>query len=35
VEAERESQSQPSDEAADALRSAAPEARAGITEPVS
>jgi glycerol-3-phosphate dehydrogenase len=35
VEAERESQSQPSDEAADALRSAAPEARAGLVEPVS
>jgi len=34
VEAERESQSQPSDEAADALRSAAPEARAGLIEPV-
>lgn len=35
VEAERESQSQPSDEAADALRSSAPEARSGIIEPVS
>jgi len=35
VDAERESQSQPSDEAADALRSAAPEARTGIIEPVS
>jgi glycerol-3-phosphate dehydrogenase len=34
VQAERESQSQPSDAAADALRSAAPEARAGIIEPV-
>ncbi|WP_414935740.1 glycerol-3-phosphate dehydrogenase/oxidase [Amycolatopsis sp. cmx-11-51] len=35
VDAERESQSQPSDEAADALRSSAPEARSGIIEPVS
>ncbi len=35
VNAERESQSQPSDEAADALRSSAPEARSGIIEPVS
>ncbi|MEV6875455.1 glycerol-3-phosphate dehydrogenase/oxidase [Amycolatopsis sp. NPDC051128] len=35
VEAERKSQSQLSDEAADALRSAAPEARAGLVEPVS
>ncbi|MEU3625447.1 glycerol-3-phosphate dehydrogenase [Amycolatopsis coloradensis] len=35
VEAERKSQSQPSDEAADALRSSAPEARSGIIEPVS
>ncbi|MFD8501063.1 glycerol-3-phosphate dehydrogenase/oxidase [Amycolatopsis sp. NPDC059657] len=35
VEAEVESQSQPNDEAADALRSAAPEARGGLTEPVS
>jgi glycerol-3-phosphate dehydrogenase len=34
VEAERESQSQPSDAAADALRVAAPEARSGIVEPV-
>ena len=34
VEAERESQSQPSDAAADALRSAAPEARPGVVEPV-
>lgn len=34
VEAERDSQTQPSDEAADARRSAAPEARAGINEPV-
>jgi glycerol-3-phosphate dehydrogenase len=35
VEAERESQAQPSDEAADALRSAAPEARPQLIEPVS
>ncbi|WP_344859214.1 glycerol-3-phosphate dehydrogenase/oxidase [Amycolatopsis ultiminotia] len=35
VEAERDSQSQPTDESADALRAAAPEARAGIIEPVS
>ncbi|QRP45178.1 glycerol-3-phosphate dehydrogenase/oxidase [Amycolatopsis sp. FDAARGOS 1241] len=35
VEAERESQSQPTDESADALRAAAPEARSGIIEPVS
>ncbi|WP_409492640.1 glycerol-3-phosphate dehydrogenase/oxidase [Amycolatopsis sp. cmx-11-12] len=35
VDAERKSQSQPSDEAADALRSSAPEARSGIIEPVS
>jgi glycerol-3-phosphate dehydrogenase len=34
VKAERESQSELSDEAADALRSAAPEARAGIVEPI-
>ncbi|SMC86190.1 glycerol-3-phosphate dehydrogenase [Kibdelosporangium aridum] len=35
VQAERDSQTQPNDEAADALRSKAPEARAQITEPVS
>jgi len=35
VEAERESQLQPTDESADALRAAAPEARAGLIEPVS
>ncbi|GAB3497893.1 glycerol-3-phosphate dehydrogenase/oxidase [Amycolatopsis cihanbeyliensis] len=35
VEAERESQSQPNDESADARRSAAPEVRSGITEPIS
>ncbi|WP_326568319.1 glycerol-3-phosphate dehydrogenase/oxidase [Amycolatopsis rhabdoformis] len=35
VEAERESQSQPTDESADALRASAPEARSGIIEPVS
>ena len=35
VEAERDSQTQPNDEAADARRVAAPEARANITEPVS
>ncbi|WP_020662582.1 glycerol-3-phosphate dehydrogenase/oxidase [Amycolatopsis benzoatilytica] len=35
VEAERDSQLQPTDESADALRAAAPEARAGIIEPVS
>ncbi|WP_019816499.1 glycerol-3-phosphate dehydrogenase/oxidase [Saccharomonospora saliphila] len=34
VEAERASQSQPDDEAADERRSAAPEARAGIVEPL-
>jgi glycerol-3-phosphate dehydrogenase len=34
VHAERESQSEPSDEAADALRRKAPEARAGIAEPI-
>jgi glycerol-3-phosphate dehydrogenase len=34
VAAERESQNQPSDEAADARRSSAPEARARLTEPV-
>jgi glycerol-3-phosphate dehydrogenase len=35
VQAERESQTQPSDEGADALRSSAPEARPKIEEPVS
>ncbi|WP_286157019.1 glycerol-3-phosphate dehydrogenase/oxidase [Streptomyces sp. AA4] len=35
VEAERDSQLQPTDESADALRAAAPEARAGLIEPVS
>ncbi|MET7992958.1 glycerol-3-phosphate dehydrogenase/oxidase [Amycolatopsis sp. NPDC005232] len=35
VEAERQSQSQPTDESADALRASAPEARSGIIEPVS
>ncbi|WP_156096604.1 glycerol-3-phosphate dehydrogenase/oxidase [Amycolatopsis jejuensis] len=35
VEAERESQLQGTDESADALRAAAPEARAGLIEPVS
>ncbi|PFG47429.1 glycerol-3-phosphate dehydrogenase [Amycolatopsis sulphurea] len=35
VQAERESQSQTTDESADALRAAAPEARAGLIEPVS
>jgi glycerol-3-phosphate dehydrogenase len=35
VDAERDSQSQPDDEAADARRSAAPEARPELTEPVS
>jgi glycerol-3-phosphate dehydrogenase len=35
VRAERESQSQPTDESADALRASAPEARSGIIEPVS
>ena len=35
VQAERDSQLQPSDESADALRSAAPEARAGLVEPLS
>jgi glycerol-3-phosphate dehydrogenase len=35
VEAERNSQTQPDDEGADALRSAAPEARPNIIEPVS
>ncbi|WP_243795511.1 glycerol-3-phosphate dehydrogenase [Saccharopolyspora gloriosae] len=34
VEAERDSQTQPDDEAADAKRSAAPEARAELTEPI-
>ena len=34
VEAEVDSQSQPDDESADALRAAAPEARAEILEPV-
>jgi glycerol-3-phosphate dehydrogenase len=34
VHAERESQSEPSDEAADALRRKAPEARAGVAEPI-
>jgi glycerol-3-phosphate dehydrogenase len=34
VRAERESQSELSDEAADALRRKAPEARAGIAEPL-
>jgi glycerol-3-phosphate dehydrogenase len=34
VKAERDSQTQPNDEAADALRSAAPEARARIEESV-
>jgi glycerol-3-phosphate dehydrogenase len=34
VAAERASQTQPSDEAADARRSSAPEARARLTEPV-
>ncbi|WP_236795691.1 glycerol-3-phosphate dehydrogenase [Amycolatopsis sp. GM8] len=34
VEAERDSQTQPNDEAADARRSSAPEARARLTEPV-
>jgi glycerol-3-phosphate dehydrogenase len=35
VEAERDSQIQPDDQAADAKRSAAPEARANLIEPVS
>ncbi len=35
VEAERDSQTQPDDQAADAKRSAAPEARTNITEPLS
>ncbi|NKE55987.1 glycerol-3-phosphate dehydrogenase [Lentzea sp. PSKA42] len=35
VEAERASQAQPDDQAADAVRAAAPEARAQLTEPVS
>jgi glycerol-3-phosphate dehydrogenase len=35
VEAERDSQTQPDDQAADARRSAAPEARPEIMEPVS
>jgi glycerol-3-phosphate dehydrogenase len=34
VAAERDSQTQPSDEAADARRSSAPEARSRLTEPV-
>jgi glycerol-3-phosphate dehydrogenase len=34
VHAERESQSELSDEAADALRRKAPEARAGVAEPI-
>lgn len=35
VEAERDSQLQPTDESADALRAAAPEARSGLIDPVS
>lgn len=35
VDAERDSQTKPNDEAADARRSAAPEARSNLTEPVS